>query len=177
MAVANLLRAIVFAITAGYIIFNQDHGYTTAGNAVEYAGAAITLAGGAAMFIPDVKVPYRILAVPVAVSFFCAYFVFLVGEFGGNSASSYRETLPRVIIGIFIAGSAVTEFGLCFDKTISDRTEMRISAGLGMAATFLFLLAPLDIANTVGFFSAYLAISAVQRAVWVFSPKKVKSNG
>lgn len=176
MAVANLLRAIVFAITAGYIIFNQDHGYTTAGNAVEFAGAAITLAGGALMFIPNVKVPYRILAVPVSVSFFCAYFVFLEGEFGGLTSSA-NHFLPRTVIAIFIAGSAVTEFGLCFDKSIPDQLEVRISAAIGMVATFFFLLAPLDIANTVGFFSAYLAISAVQRAVWVFSPKKEPANG
>ena len=51
-----------------------------------------------------------------------------------------------------------------------DVLELRISAGLGLITGLVFSLAPLDELNAVGFLSAYLALSAVQRAVWAASP-------
>jgi hypothetical protein len=55
-----------------------------------------------------------------------------------------------------------------------DVLELRISATLGAMTGLVFYFAPLDDLNAVGFFSAYLALSAVQRAVWAAGPTKGK---
>jgi uncharacterized membrane protein HdeD (DUF308 family) len=49
--------------------------------------------------------------------------------------------------------------------------ELRISGAIGILTSVVFLVAPLDGLNAVGFFSAYLSILAVQRAIWLASPK------
>jgi hypothetical protein len=58
------------------------------------------------------------------------------------------------------------------DSTGLDRTELFISAGIGMVTGLIYLFIPLDAVNAVGILSAYFAISAVQRAIWVATPSR-----
>jgi hypothetical protein len=79
---------------------------------------------------------------------------------------------------LFVGGMAVLEFILSLNAKQEDILELRISATLGFLTGLLFSFAPLDDLNAVGFFSAYLAISAVQRGVWAATPtnrKKIKN--
>jgi hypothetical protein len=71
---------------------------------------------------------------------------------------------------------AVYEFALSRKANPDDVLELRIAAGIGLLTGLVFSLAPLDVGNAVGFLSAYLAISAVQRAVWAATPTNGKKS-
>jgi hypothetical protein len=47
-----------------------------------------------------------------------------------------------------------------------------INAGLSLLLGMLFLLAPLDIVSAVGFFGAYLVLSAIHLAIAAATPSK-----
>ena len=71
---------------------------------------------------------------------------------------------------------AIYELAISRKAAADDVLELRISAGLGLITGLVFSLAPLDELNAVGFLSAYLALSAVQRAVWAASPTNRKKT-
>lgn len=169
---ANLLRAIVYAIGAGFLIFTQDHSISVGATAIEFVGAAVTLAGGALMMIPNIKVPARILAVPVFTSFAVALFLAQINEIQSQENSSMGLFTFRMAVAVFVVAPAINELWLAMDSTGLDRTELFISAGIGMVTGLIYLFIPLDAVNAVGILSAYFAISAVQRAIWVATPSR-----
>jgi len=169
---ANLLRSIVYAIAAGFLIFSQDHSLSIGATAIEFVGAAIVIAGGALMLIPAVKVPVRILATPVVTSFAVTYFFMLTGEVDSQEMTANGMFAFRMAVALFIVAPAINELWLGSNSDGVDRAELLISAGIGFIAGLIYLFIPLDPVNAVGILSAYFAISAVQRAIWIASTSR-----
>lgn len=169
MVQANLLRAIVYAIAAGFLIFTQDHSLSTGATAIEFVGTAIVVAGGALMLIPAVKVPIRILATPVAASFAVTYFLAMTNEVQSQETTETGMFAFRMVVSIFVVCQAINEMWLGLNSTGVDRAELLISAGIGFVTGLIYLFIPLDPVNAVGILSAYFAISAVQRGIWIAS--------
>ena len=92
--------------------------------------------------------------------------------FGGQYEGEVTDELFafRSIVFLFVMAMAILEFVLSRKAHPDDVLELRISAALSLITGLVFSLAPLDELNAVGFLSAYLALSAVQRAVWAASP-------
>lgn len=177
MRIANLLRVIVFAIAAGYLIFTQDHSYVTGANALEYAGTALCLTGGALMMIQtQSKVAPSVLLVPTITSGVVAYLVFMLGELASPHTNPPNDFAFRLLTALFIIGFAGNEFGLVFSSTGNEKLELRISAYIGFGFALMFLVTPFNDVNAVGFLSAYLIVSAVQRAIWIATPEGIRKD-
>ena len=172
MVQANLLRAIVYAIAAGFLIFTQDHSLSTGATAIEFVGTALVIAGGALMLIPAVKVPIRILAAPVVTSFAVTYFFMLTNEVSSQETTESGMFAFRMALAVFIVTPAINELWLGLNSAGVDRAELLISAGIGFIAGLIYLFVPLDAINAVGILSAYFAISAVQRGIWIASTSR-----
>ena len=175
MKIINLFYAIAFAVASGYIIFTQDHSVVTGANALQYVGTALFFAGGALLAIPGIDIPWKIVLAPMTFGFLAAYMLFLYGELQNPLPFMDNTVFLRVLIGLFISSIAATELAMAFEKS-GDLLELRISAGIGLVFSLLFLLVPMDDVNTVGFLSAYFAISAVQRAIWLVTPDGARKN-
>jgi len=177
MRIANFLRVIVYSIAAGYLIFTQEHSFVTGAMALEYAGTALCLGGGALMMIQTVsKVSPTILLAPTVTSGAVAYFLFLTGELAKEHVNPSNDVAFRLLVAVFIIGLAGNELALSMQKGTGDTLELRISAYIGLAFVLLFLVTPLNDVNAVGFLSAYFAISAVQRAIWIATPDGMRRN-
>lgn len=172
MRLVNLLRVVVFAAAAGYLIFTQDHSVTTGAVALEFAGTALTIGGAALIMIPDLNVSKKLLVLPTVVAFACAYFIFMVGELQTEHLNPPNIIAFRILVALFVGSIAIMELVLSFDKDVVDQLDLRISAGIGLLTTAIFALVPLNDVNAVGILSAYLAVSAIHRAIWILSPKK-----
>ncbi len=171
MLSANLLRALTYAAGAAYLIFTQNHSLILGANIILYLATATALGGFALMMIPNIQTSLRNLLVPSMVGFAIALFGVTVW-FGGVGTDSRTLWLEQVLIGIFIGAIALTELVQSFIDLDEDVLELRISAGIGIIAALVFTFVPMDIINTLGFLSAYLALSAVQRAIWMASAGK-----
>ena len=166
MFAANLLRVITFAGGAAFLIFSQNHSLTLGVNILLYLTTATGIGGLALLLVPKIKTSMTNLLVPSLI----AVLIFSFGVstwFSGVDASDKTLSTLRVLFGLFVATLAITEITQSFLDKTEDTLELRISGGIGLLATLVFFFVPLDILNTLGILSAYLALSAVQRAVWM----------
>jgi hypothetical protein len=131
-----------------------------------FVSAALAVAG-----VVTNKFSVKEYLIPTALSGVVAVLtlVFLVVE-------NDRPFSFRALVFVFAVGMAVHEFALSRKANPDDVLELRIAAGIGLLTGLVFSLAPLDVGNAVGFLSAYLAISAVQRAVWAATPTNGKKS-
>jgi len=168
----NALRAVVLSFGAAYLIFNQDHSVAVGKFILSVVTVALVLGSVVIQRIPKLKISFRDILAPTAIAFIVAVLsLVLVGD---------QDLLQfKALVIIFVVAMAVLESVLSTKAEPGEKIELRISAALGILTGLLFLLAPLNDLNAVGFFSAYLAISAVQRAVWASGPSKGKklANG
>jgi uncharacterized membrane protein HdeD (DUF308 family) len=156
-----------------FLIFSQDHSVAV-GFAVLLFVTATTTAGSILITrLPKSKTTIKDVAGPALVSAVIAVSIF-VFEGLQLTASDNKSFLFRSLVAMFALGMAAIEFMLSKNAKIEDRQELRISATLGVLTGLVFAFAPLDDLNAVGFLSAYLAVSAVQRAVWAAGPAKRK---
>jgi uncharacterized membrane protein HdeD (DUF308 family) len=167
MKIANILRVVIFASAAAFLIFNQDHSVSTGIAVVQYVSVAMAL-GSAVLFKIDASdrklFPFII---PGAISFIVALMSILVSP----SSPSFALTLLTGLIAFFTGGNAILDFVQSRRSEKADKLELRISSAIGLLTALVFWLGNLDGLNAVGFFSAYLSIFAVQRAIWLASPK------
>ena len=167
MKIANILRVVIFVTAAAFLIFNQDHSVSTGIVVVQYVSVAIAF-GSAVLFKIDSSenrlVPF---VIPGAISFIVALMSILVNP----STPSFALSLLTGLIAFFTGGNAVADLVLASRSGKADKLELRISAAIGLLTALVFWLGNLDGLNAVGFFSAYLSIFAVQRAIWLASPK------
>lgn len=164
MRLANSLRAAIFATGAVFLIFYQDHSVEVGMMVLLFVTATLAVAG----VLTNRSSAKQYLA-PTALSVVVALLtlVFLLVE--NDKLFSFRA-----LVFVFAIGMAVYEFGLSRKANPDDVLELRIAAVIGLLTGLVFSLAPLDVGNAVGFLSAYLAISATQRAVWAASPTNGK---
>ena len=166
MRLANSVRAAIFATAAVFLIFYQDHSVEVGMLVLLFVTSALAVAG-----VVTNRSSVKEYLIPTALSFSVAIFtlVFLLVE--NDKLFSFRA-----LVFIFAIGLAVYEFVLSRKANPDDVLELRIAAGIGLLTGLVFSLAPLDVGNAVGFLSAYLAISATQRAVWAASPTNGKKT-
>jgi peptidoglycan/LPS O-acetylase OafA/YrhL len=173
----NILRSIVLSIGAGYLIFSQDHSAPVGIQLLQFVSIALVVGSLVMLRVPKLKLSFKEVAIPTGIALVVAILsVALGGQYAGENTDELFTL--RSLVVLFVVGMAVLEFTLSLNAKPEDVLELRISATLGALTGLLFSFAPLDDLNSVGFFSAYLAISAVQRGVWAATPtnrKKIKN--
>ena len=171
----NSLRAAVFAIGAIFLIFSQDHSVSVGMRVLQFVTSALAFSGLLIFATARTKTSAKTYALPSAIAFIIALMTYaLAGKTVGEVADDLFAF--RAIVFLFVMAMAVYELVLSRKAHPDDVLELRISAGLGLITGLVFSLAPLDELNAVGFLSAYLALSAVQRAVWAASPTNRKKK-
>jgi hypothetical protein len=178
MRSSNILRASLFSIGAIFLIFSQDHSVEVGMNVLKFVAAALAFGGIILFRTAKTKTAFKDYAVPSAISFVIALMTI---AFGGQYEGEVTDELFafRSIVFLFVVAIAIYELAISRKAHPDDVLELRISAGLGALTGVVFAFAPLDELNSVGFLSAYLALSAVQRAVWAATPtnRKKSNNG
>jgi hypothetical protein len=166
MFAINLLRSITFIGGAAYLIFTQNHSLVLGVNVLLYLATALSIGGLAMLLIPTIKTSMQNLLVPSIAALMVLIFA-LNSWFGGVTADTRSFSLFNVLVAVLIGSLAATEIAQSFIDSDEDVLELRISGAIGAVATLVFIFAPLDIINALGILSAYLALSAIQRAVWM----------
>jgi peptidoglycan/LPS O-acetylase OafA/YrhL len=173
----NILRSIVLSTGAGYLIFSQDHSAPVGILVLQFVSIALFIGSLVMLRVSSLKLTLKEIAIPTGIALMVAI---MTVAFGGQYAGENTDELftLRSLVVLFVVGMAVLELVLSRNAKPEDVLELRISATLGALTGLLFCFAPLDDLNSVGFFSAYLAISAVQRGVWAATPtnRKKKKN-
>lgn len=175
MRSSNVLRASVFSIGAIFLIFSQDHSVDVGMRVLQFVTAALAFGGLILYRLSKARSPIKNFVLPAGIAFVIALMTYV---FGGKYEGEVTDELFafRSIVFLFVMAMAVYELVLSKKAHPDDVLELRISAGLGLITGLVFSIAPLDELNSVGFLSAYLALSAVQRAVWAASPTNRKKK-
>ena len=168
MRSANILRASIFAIAAAFLIFNQDHSITVGTTVLQFVTAGIAF-GGLVLIKTETDTKRSLIIAPAAISAFVLGLSFMFSS-GGTDESNLAVFTG--LVAILAGGTAIAEFVFSLKAVDGDKLELRISSALGLLTALVFWLAQLDALNAVGFLSAYLSVSAVQRAIWAAAPKK-----
>ena len=178
MRSSNILKAAVFFVGAMFLIFSQDHSVAVGMNVLKFVAAALAFGGLILFRTAKTKSAFKDFAIPAALAFVIAMMTVV---FGGQYEGEDTDELFafRSIVFLFVIGTAIYELVISRKAHPDDVLELRISVGLGILTGAVFAFAPLDELNAVGFLSAYLALSAVQRAVWAATPtnRKKSKNG
>lgn len=172
MRSANILRASIFAIAAAFLIFNQDHSITIGTTVLQFVTAGIAF-GGLVLIKTETSTKRSFIIVPAAIAAFVLGLTFIFSS-GGTDESNLAVFTG--LVAILAGGTAIAEFVSSRQAVDGDKLELRISSALGLLTALVFWLAPLDALNAVGFLSAYLSVSAVQRAIWAAAPMKRKEQ-
>jgi hypothetical protein len=173
MKLANILRSIIFASAAAFLIFNQDHSVSTGIAVVQYVSVAIAFGSAVLYKIDTSENKLGPIVVPGAIAFLIALMSILISP----ETPEIALHLLTGLIAVFAGGNAIAEIAISINSAQGDKLELRISAAIGLLTALVFWLGQLDGLNTVGFFSAYLSVLAVQRAIWLASPKSKEQNG
>ena len=173
----NILRAIVFAVAAGFLIFIQDHSISVGMNVLQFITAALAVGGVVLYKIEEFSKEKSILIVPSSIALGIA--LLTVGFGGFETSLENKVLLFRVLVATFAGSMAFAELVFARKENSGERLELRISSALGFLTVLVFAILPLDALNSVGMFSAYLSLSSVQRALWAAGPndRKEKTNG
>jgi len=173
MMLANILRSIIFASAAAFLIFNQDHSVSTGIAVVQYISVAIAFGSAVLYKLDTSENKLGPIVVPGAIAFVIALMSILITP----ETPEIALHLLTGLIAAFAGGNAIAEIAISINSPHGDKLELRISAAIGLLTALVFWLGQLDGLNAVGFFSAYLSVLAVQRAVWLASPKSKEQNG
>ncbi len=173
MKLANILRSIIFASAAAFLIFNQDHSVATGIAVVQYVSVAIAFGSAVIYKLDTSENKLGPIATPGAIAFLIA----LMSIFISPATPQMSLSVLTGLIAAFAGGNAIAEFVLSLRSSKADQLELRISAAIGVLTALVFALGQLDGLNAVGFLSAYLSVLAVQRAIWLASPKSKEQNG
>jgi len=174
----NILRSVILAIAAAYLIFSQDHSAPIGIQVMQFVSVGLVIGSLVLYKIPKLNINLKDIAIPTTIAFVIAIMAVL---FGGQYEGEDTDELFvfRALVFLFVLSMSFFELFISLNAKPEDVLELRISSVLGGVTGLLFFFAPLDDLNAVGFFSAYLALSAVQRAVWASGPsngKKVPSG-
>jgi hypothetical protein len=164
------LRAAISFGVGIFITFNQSHSAATGLFALGIFGIGFALLNGVGSVIWG-KGIFSLENFPLT----------LVALLIGIAAILVPATDPEAAALAFVY--LVTGWGLisgAFEMYLARRTgfatrfgkDSLISASLSLLVGLLFLIAPLDIISAVGFFGAYLVLSAVHLGISAATPSK-----
>lgn len=170
MKIALALRAAISFAVGIFITFSQSHSATIGLIALAIFGIGYALLNfvGSAIWgkgLTSVEsLPLSIVALIVGVA---AIFIPSADTFAQAMAFIYLVAGWGLVAGAF-------ELYLARREGFRTRTgkDALINAGLGVVLGSLFLGAPLDIVSAVGFFGAYLVLSAIHLAIAAATPSK-----
>jgi len=169
MKSVNILRASVFAVGATFLIFIQDHSVPVGMGVLQFTTGALAIGGLALYVVGETKTNPKAILVPAAVAGFVLSVTIIFGSQSLLDAES-RLLVFKSLVALFAGGTAIAELLFSSSADEGDKLELRLASAIGLVTGFVFWLAPLDGLNAVGFFSAYLSVSAVQRAIWAAAP-------
>jgi uncharacterized membrane protein HdeD (DUF308 family) len=152
-----------------YLIFSQDHSTPVGIIVFQFMTIAIGAAGVSLAISNKEKIRLVDLFTPEGVALVLGVIVFV---YDPTQNADDQLIYLKVFVALFAILVALTELNLSRQAQKEDVLELRISSALGIVTALTFAFAPLNALNTVGLFSAYLALSAVQRAVWAATPNK-----
>ena len=164
------LRAAISFGVGIFITFNQSHSAATGLFALGIFGIGFALLNGVGSVIWG-KGIFSLENFPLT----------LAALLVGTAAILVPATDPEAAALAFVY--LVTGWGLisgAFEMYLARRTgfatrfgkDSLISASLSLLVGLLFLIAPLDIISAVGFFGAYLVLSAVHLGISAATPSK-----
>ncbi len=177
MFLTNLLRSIIFAVAAVFLIFIQDHSVVLGATVLLVVCALVGFAGLLAILRREAKENFAASLFASVISLTVSMFLLTTNGFLGLQNTEGDLFLFRLLVAVFVGGLGLSELIQSFRAEAGDRLEFRISAALGILAALIFVLAPLNDVNAVGFLSAYFALSAAQRGIWLATPGKQVKNG
>jgi uncharacterized membrane protein HdeD (DUF308 family) len=164
------LRAAIFFGVGIFITFNQSHSAATGLLSLAIFGIGYALLNGVGSAVWG-KGVFSLENFPLT----------LVSLIVGTAAILVPATEPNAAALVFVY--LVTGWGLiagAFEMYLARRSgfatrfgkDSLISASLSLIVGLLFLIAPLDIISAVGFFGAYLVLSAVHLGISAGTPSK-----
>jgi len=164
------LRAAISFAVGIFITFNQSHSAATGLLALGIFGIGFALLNGIGSAVWG-KGIFSLENFPLT----------LAALIVGTAAILVPATDPEAAALVFVY--LVTGWGLitgAFEMYLARRSgfatrfgkDSLISASLSLLVGLLFLIAPLDIISAVGFFGAYLVISAVHLGISAGTPSK-----
>lgn len=177
MFLTNLLRSIIFAVAAVFLIFIQDHSVVLGATVLLFVSALVGFSGLVGVVRKGSGEKFAVNLFAAIISLTVSMFLLTTNGFLGLQNTAADLIVFRILAAVFIAALAVSEYVQSFRAEPGDRLEFRISASLGFLATAIFTFAPLNDVNAVGFLSAYFALSAAQRGIWLATPGKKVRNG
>ena len=169
MRLSSGLRAAISLAVGFFITFSQDHSASIGLIALGIYGVSLAAITFAVHFIGKRGIA-TIEAIPFAViALIIGVFAFLVPqgdqtEIAGFIALVTAWGLLSGVLELYAARKEKTSTRLGRDYLISAVFALLLGA--------LFLFAPLDIVSAVGFFGAYLVISAVHLGISAATPSK-----
>ncbi len=170
MRQTNALRAAVSFAVGIFITFSQSHSANVGllALAIFALGFAVTNAAGSAIWGKGMA---AIEAMPLTLV------ALLIGVFAimaGSSAAATTAFVGLVTVWGLVSGAFELYLARRASLKSVEGREYLLSAVLSIVLGLLFLVAPLDIVSAVGFFGAYLVVSAVQLGVAAASPNTAK---
>lgn len=170
MKIVFALRAAISFAVGIFITFNQSHSAATGLLALGIFGIGFALLNGIGSAVWG-KGIFSLENFPLT----------LAALIVGTAAILVPATDPEAAALVFVY--LVTGWGLitgAFEMYLARRSgfatrfgkDSLISASLSLLVGLLFLIAPLDIISAVGFFGAYLVISAVHLGISAGTPSK-----
>lgn len=170
MAIVIALRATISMIVGLFITFNQSHSAATGllSLAIFAIGFAVLNGFGSAIWGKGLV---AVESMPLTVAAFIVGLLAILVP--ANDLQTQAMAFTYLVTGWgLIAGSF--ELYLARRSGFSSRLgrDQLINACFSLILGFLFLLAPLDIVSAVGFFGAYLVLSAVHLGIAAATPKK-----
>lgn len=177
MFLTNLLRSIIFAVAAVFLIFIQDHSVVLGATVLLVVSALVGFAGLLTILRKEGKENFAASLFASVIALTVSMFLLTTNGFLGLQNTEGDLFLFRILAAIFVGGLALSELAQSFRAEVGDRLEFRISTALGILAALIFVVAPLNDVNAVGFLSAYFALSAAQRGIWLATPGKQVKNG
>ena len=178
MQYKNILRSLIFAVAAVFLIFIQNHSAQVGLTALHYVTVALAVGGLVLTIVTKEQLRLSCLFTPEGVALVLG--VSLLASVSGADLDAQQQLVYlKTFVALLAFGVAAAELNLSRTAQKEDVLELRISSALGILTALVFAFAPLNALNAVGLFSAYLALSAVQRAVWAATPNKdeKKNNG
>ena len=170
MKIVFALRAAISFAVGIFITFNQSHSAATGLLALGIFGIGFALLNGIGSAVWGRGI-FSLENFPLT----------LASLIVGTAAILVPATDPEAAALVFVY--LVTGWGLiagAFEMYLARRSgfatrfgkDSLISASLSLLVGLLFLIAPLDIISAVGFFGAYLVISAVHLGISAGTPSK-----
>ena len=166
MRLLLILRAAVFIGVGMFITFTQAHTYAT-------GLVALTVFGFGYALVSVVALAVKRSQLPVVETSLLTLFALLVGVGAGLIAADPHLWLEK-LFAVWGLASGLTELIQAFrvGRTTNRGRELLISGGLSTAFGVLFAAVQLAELDTVGFFGAYLILSAVHLGIAAASERK-----